>query len=378
MNDSSPVRTLVWFWGTGGAGVRFAARVAESIAETHGPENVGLAVHADNAWIGRSRERGHPVMTVAGASGHRAAARIALQAASRWFELRRQVLAFQPDVVVVPMTFALAWPHCLAFAGRVPLVYVAHDDRPHLGDYRPGFQTRLQSLMLARADQAVTVSQYVAGQIERSGRLRGKPACAVVPLSAHDVARRREPRRASSDGVSLLFLGRLISYKGLALLAEALGALRDRPGWRLTIAGDGPEAASVRTLFGSFRQVDLSRLRPLAEAEVDELIETHDVLVCPYLEASQSGVVTEALYKGVPSLVTPVGALPEQIGFGQAGWVAPSVSGEGLREAIRTLLDDPGAIERASAGALAMVAPPRGDAWARLVEGVARSRAVRP
>ncbi len=295
------MRTLVWFWGTGGAGIRFAARVAECIAEHHGSANVALALHSRNAWIERSRGRGHPVACVGGHSGHEAILSVALTAPSRWLALSRQIDQFKPDVVVIPMTFALAWPLCLIpRMANIPIIYVAHDDRPHIGDYYPTLQRRLQSALMHQASQTVALSHYVYEQILSSGQLLGKPHCKVIPLSAHDVAHQNKPKLAPRGDVSLLFLGRVLKYKGLLMLADALEAFRNRPGWRLTIAGVGPDTASIAARFRNFSQVDLSRLRVLDEAEVDALLEEHDVLICPYLEASQSGVISEALYHGMP------------------------------------------------------------------------------
>lgn len=366
-----PPRTLVWYWATGGAGVRYSQRVAHCIARTHGVKNVALSLHEENAWLDRSRADGHPVMTIGGASGFRAAARIALQAGERWFALQRQIDAFDPQLAVVPMNFALAWPYCLSFARRrVPFIYVVHDAAPHPGDYMRLWQTRMQRLLIRKAARVVALSDHVAGRIEASGVLRVGQSCDVIPLSAHDVARRSTPRQNSSGPLSFLFLGRLLPYKGLALLAQALAPLRDNRAWRLTIAGDGPEADHVRALYAGFPQVEL-KLALLGEEEVDRLIGDHDVLICPYTEASQSGVISEALYQGMPCLVTPVGGLPEQIGFGVAGWVAQAASREALTGSLHALLADPAAITRMSAGALRMVEVASATrAWGSLVETV--------
>jgi len=307
-----------------------------------------------------------------GASGFRAAARIALQAGERWLALRRQIQAFRPQVAVIPMNFALAWPYCQAFARRrIPYIYVVHDAAPHPGDYARLWQSRMQRLLIREAAGVVALSDHVAGQIDASGLARGR-GCTVIPLSAHDAASRATPRETPSGPLSLLFLGRLLPYKGLSLLAEALAPLRQHRGWRLTVAGEGPQAEEVRALFADMPQVDL-RLARLGEEEVDGLIRDHDVLVCPYLEASQSGVIAEALYQGMPSLVTPVGGLPEQIGFGRAGWVARAVSAAALTDALRELLEQPGALEPMSRGALDLVrVAGAGEAWASLIERVAR------
>ncbi len=233
------------------------------------------------------------------------------------------------------------------------------------------WQSRMQHRLIRASSGVVALSDHVAEQIEAAGLLREGRRCEVIPLSAHDVASRRTPRPSPAQPIALLFLGRLLPYKGLSLLAQALAPLRDHRGWRLTVAGDSPEADQVRALFADFPQVEI-RTGLLDESEVDGLIRDHDVLVCPYLEASQSGVVAEALYQGMPCLVTPVGGLPEQIGFGRAGWVAEAVSSEALAETLRGVLDAPAAIGRMSAGALDLVrVAGAATAWRHVIEGVA-------
>lgn len=384
MTDPVP-RTLVWYWATGGAGVRFSERVARCIAQAHGAANVALSLHQDNAWIERSRAGGHPVMTIGGASGHRNAAGIARQAGQRWLALRRQLEAFRPEVAVVPMNFALAWPLSLSLAWhRVPFVYVVHDAAPHPGDYMRLWQSGVQRRLVREAAALVALSNHVAGQLKASGLLRAGQPCEVIPLSAHDAAAPMRPREAGGGPLALLFLGRLLPYKGLALLAEALAPLRNDRTWRLTVAGHGPESAEVRALFAGFPQVAL-RLEVLREEDVDALIRDHDVMVCPYLEASQSGVIAEALYQGMPCLVTPVGGLPEQIGLDRGGVVAEAASPEALTQAVRGLLADPASISRLSAGALDLVRVAcAGPAWGGLIETIAgrhhrpRSRSLSP
>jgi glycosyltransferase involved in cell wall biosynthesis len=85
--------------------------------------------------------------------------------------------------------------------------------------------------------------------------------------------------------------------------------------------------------------VDLTRLRHFEETEIDALIDSHDIMICPYRDASQSGSVAEALYAAMPCLVTPSGGLPEQIGHGAAGWIAAAATPDAIASAIADCLD---------------------------------------
>lgn len=329
---------MVWYWGTGGAGVRLADRIAEALAVHLGTRAVMMSCHADNAWLERGVSRGHPVATISGAKGYANRFLLALAFVPRLVIFWRQLRAHRPDAVVIPMNFALAWPLAhLPHRMGIPVIYVIHDAEPHVGDFAPHLQRWTQERLLGLASAGVAASNYTASRLHA---LFAKcPPVTVLPLSSLVKARRVLPRQRPGRPLRILFLGRLIAYKGLDILASALQPLAFRDDWTLTVAGDGPERHKVERLFSPFPQADLSRLRLLLEDEIEELVATHDVVICPYIEASQSGAVPEAQADGLPCIVTPVGALAEQIGGSSAGWLAEAATPEALRHAILQALE---------------------------------------
>ncbi len=105
------------------------------------------------------------------------------------------------------------------------------------------------------------------------------------------------------------------------------------PGVQCRIEGEIPFAV-LKVLL---QEVEFSGW--LSHAETQELLRSHDVMIAPYREASQSGVVAEALAWGLPVVATPVGALAEQIGDGRAGWLSDPGS---FGATLISMLDDPG------------------------------------
>jgi glycosyltransferase involved in cell wall biosynthesis len=365
-----PPRTLVWFWGTGGAGVRFSHRVAAEIAARHGAENVALSLHEDSAWKEQISHVAADVSLIRGTSGRKSVFSMIFSILPRYLALRRQIRRFRPDVIVLTMNFAQAWPIGAAPLGA-KLVYVMHDAFPHPGDYAPQMQQLTQSRLIKAADQLVTLSTYVGenarGFLPRMHRER----LTVIPLAEHVERRTSQARRLGDGPVRLLFLGRLLQYKGLDILAAAVGLIADRDDWRLTIAGNGPKRDFVIEAFGRYKQVDLSRLTWLLEEEIDDLIDTHDIVVCPYSEASQSGVIAEAAGRGVPAIATPVGGLAEQTAYGRAGWVTPAATPQALAATITSILDARMMYEAKSAATLELAAEQPGKTgWGELVASV--------
>ncbi len=112
----------------------------------------------------------------------------------------------------------------------------------------------------------------------------------------------------------LLFFGRLLAYKGLDLLSEALALLGDPmgdPAPEVRVVGSGPESEALAALRTQ-KSVTVEN-RWVAEEEIGGVIAWADALVLPYREASQSGAGAVAIAAGRWVVATNVGGLREQL-----------------------------------------------------------------
>lgn len=251
-------------------------------------------------------------------------------------------------VVLMSHVWTPLFGRMLKKAGIRTLVIV-HDPRRHPGDYTAILHSWLMR-DLRSADLAVTLSQDVARRLEKEWRWPAEKT-AIVP---HPVMAYGGRRTRRADGpLRVLFFGRIMTYKGLGLLVEAAEILRQR---------------GVPIELGVYGEGDLGALRPrlealgativnrwLAHGEVGAAIAEWDVLALPYIEASQSGVVAAGRGSGLPSIVTPVGGLTEQVRHEVDGLVAARVDAEAVADAIARLVHDPGLFDRLAANASALV-----------------------
>jgi glycosyltransferase involved in cell wall biosynthesis len=107
----------------------------------------------------------------------------------------------------------------------------------------------------------------------------------------------------------LLFVGRLLEWKGVALALRALAAARDRGiDATFTIVGDGAARARLEHLtieLGLSPVVQWMKWVPHGELEV--VYAAHDALLFPSLRDSGGMVVLEAMAHGLPVLCTDLG-----------------------------------------------------------------------
>jgi glycosyltransferase involved in cell wall biosynthesis len=307
----SAPRILVWFWSGGGGGSQYAVRLARRLGVRFGAENVALSLRADDPTQAMAQDlrvfaadvmsdRKRPISTL-------------LSLARSSAILRDHVAQARADVVLIAMNFAVAAP--LSRTLRKPFVYFAHDPIPHPGDYATRAQIWTQRDLIARAKAVVALSQYGLQALASQGVDESK--LQLAPLGAVFEPAAAPPQQQSP--ARLLLLGRMLAYKGLDVLLDALPAVADRPDWRLTIAGAGNSLDAARARL-THPQISL---RPgwLSDGDIDALFASHDVLLAPYVSATQSGVVAEAMARGMPVIATRVGALAEQIGDGEGGWL---------------------------------------------------------
>ena len=303
-----PLRVLVWQWGRRGAGPRFAAALAAGLREAPQTE-ILLSLSRDAEILAGpdAPDCALPVPTYASLAGAlRRVATAPLLAASLLGRLRRR----RPDVAIC----AMAGPIDLLMAGvlallRIPFALIVHEAVAHPGD-RWQVQYRLQRLLARRAAVLVALSRHVGGQLAREQH----PAVRRVVLAEHPPfalgAHGRAPR-AGGGPLRLLLFGRLLPYKGLDLLADALERLGAAAALRVRVVGRGPETPLLDRLR-RLPNVTVEN-RWVAERDLRDLFAWSDAVVLAHREASQSGVAAAALGAGRWVVATRVGGLPEQL-----------------------------------------------------------------
>lgn len=224
---------------------------------------------------------------------------------------------------------------------------IVHDAVPHPGD-RTARVTRWLLREARQADTAVTLSNAVATALVRQN-LAEKERVHVLfhpDLNYASALCMRVPR---GDGpLRLLFLGRIMAYKGLDLLAGAVAHLKAAGiPVRLGVAGSGTIPPALQA---QLRALDAEVInRWIADEEISPLLARYDAVACSHREASQSGVASTAFGHGLPVVAMPVGGIVEQVIDGETGILAQGVSAQELADAIARLATSPGLTEEMSA-----------------------------
>jgi glycosyltransferase involved in cell wall biosynthesis len=239
--------------------------------------------------------------------------------------LRKAVAAWEPEIVHVQDNHD---PRLALLTGAAPHVLTIHDPTPHLGTHGvQGLRHLFREMWLRRADLVIVHGDELRRRF----------------IAAHDKQRRVEIVPHGADPFpaplpvppepNVVLFGRLEVYKGVGVLLDAMARVwRHRPEVKLTIVGTGPEARLVPNdsriaFFNGY----------LPESGVDDLFVRASLAVLPYLEASQSGAGVESLRRGVPTIVTNTGSLPELVHDERL--ITEPGDAEGLARSIAAALD---------------------------------------
>ena len=252
--------------------------------------------------------------------------------------LLRRIREFRPDVVHLQQGH-LWFNFALPFLGATPLVITAHDPRRHLGD-RGGQKTPqwVHDFGFRRARQLIVHgAPLVSVLVEELGIPRER----IHVIPHHVLGDDTACPHVAEEPNTVLFFGRIWPYKGLDVLIRAEPAITARvPDARFVIAGTGEELARYRRMMAHperFTVID----RYVSDEERAALFRQASLVVLPYLEATQSGVIPVAYTYAKPVVATTVGGLPDLVEHGRTGLLVPPRDEQALADAIVALLQDP-------------------------------------
>ena len=274
-------------------------------------------------------------------------------------QMVKTIQRFDPDVIHV---HDMADYRYLATVARVrsryPIVMSVHNAEPHVGkkDNRMEF---LRPWLRRMPDLVIVHGEHIKRRLLSVTNIFAEDRLYVIPVGSYMYHRKWLTGQAD-DGKTVLFFGGITRYKGLEYLIRATPLVSKHvPDARFLIAGSGADWPRCKAMIQNPESFILREGR-LTNPEVTEIFEQSSVVVLPYIEASQSGVMAVAYALGKPVIVTNVGSLPEVVAEGETGLIVPPADVDALAKAIIRILADTElcramgdkAYERASVGDL--------------------------
>jgi glycosyltransferase involved in cell wall biosynthesis len=302
------MNVLVWHWGRRGAGPLYAAALAQGLERLSGVDaSLSLSSQAEIMHGADPPRCDFPVATYKGRLG--AIWRL-LMVPFDVGSVAERLRPWKLDLAICAMPAALDLLMAAALRRLgVPYIVVMHDADVHPGDGMP-LQMPLQRRLARGADGLVALSTHVADRLRQQGLVGGKHLV-MSSLPPLVFGPKPLPPLAHGSAFRLLSFGRLLPYKGLDLLAEALKMLGPRSDLEVRVVGIGPESAALADLRALPGVTVENRWVP--EAELAGLMAWADALVLSHRESSQSGVAAAAIAAGRWLVATRVGGMIEQL-----------------------------------------------------------------
>ena len=267
----------------------------------------------------------------------------------RSLQAARFIRALRPDVLHLD-NLSLRLAPLLWSLRHIPMVLTLHDPEPHSGE--DNWRVRLgRRLTFPRVERFLLLNRAGATGVSRRFGIAPE-RLDTGHLGVHGLVKEWLSEPPAEEPRTVLFFGRLSQYKGLdvfyraaALVAAQLDGVRfvvagrSFPGYVPPPPPELPRGGRIEVLH-----------RYIHNRETAELFARATLVACPYLDATQSGVVLTAFAFGKAVVATRVGGLPEYVQDGVNGLLVDPGDAEALAAAILRLLQDQALRERLRAG----------------------------
>lgn len=260
-----------------------------------------------------------------------------------WIKVAGRIKKQKPELIILqwwhPYFAPCFWSICKLLR-REKILFVCHNVFPH---ERFPLDRLLTKWTLGCGRYFITQSKMDARDLlsvkhDAVYRVTPHPTYGMFCRQGMSMQKAREQLQIDQGQRVLLFFGFVRKYKGLQYLLEAMKLLKEKDfKVQLWVVGDfGEDKDEYVEQIRRFEIEDQVQMVEgyVPDDEVEKYFAASDLVVLPYLSATQSGIVQIAFGFEKPVLVTEVGGLPDVVTNGKTGYVVEPRSAEMIAEAI--------------------------------------------
>lgn len=240
-----------------------------------------------------------------------------------WIRVGKAIKKAAPDLLICcywMSFFAPAYGLISRMAkknGKTKCVALVHNMIPH----EPNILDKLFAPYFIKSqDGFVALSESVVKDIDLLDKANKPKTFSPHPIYDHYGERMTKKEACAALGLDdkngyMLFFGLVRAYKGLDVLLDAFGLIKDQlPTLQLIIAGEfyeDEEKYRAQIAANGLKERVLLRNEFIPDGDLRKYFGAADLIVQPYKTATQSGVTQVAFHFEKPMLVTNVGGLGE-------------------------------------------------------------------
>lgn len=285
-----------------------------------------------------------------------------------WYSLRgffwgiRKLNKYSPDLVIIHgYFFPLSWSAIFwcTFKG---IPYSLRSDSNVFIDSSSGIKALIKLVLLKKLTKRANSILYIGSANKAYWQKYGAKDSQLIEAryAVDDQIFFPVNTLKTVQRIVFLFAGRLLPRKNIILLLEAFNQMQTR--WEemeLIIAGTGPQESQVRSFLGQNPDIPVRFLGRVSPADMPQLYQKCDVLVCPYEREPWGLTINEAMSCGLAVIAATngtCGAAVDLVMSGKNGVGLSSLSSKKLKEAMQYLAADREKLEMMKKGSLEIIA----------------------
>jgi len=264
-----------------------------------------------------------------------------------WRQVARSVANLAPRAVICQW-----WHPFFAFAyfavtrylvqRKIPVVMICHNVVPHES-------TKLDHLLLRLAYH--NIACFITQSTEERQQLQRFRPDADITVNVHPAFQQfpepppglTPPVQLPERELTLLFFGLIREYKGVKYLLYAIPEIQEGISVHVIIAGEfyqevGEYKALIRSLNIESAVTIMNRYIP--DEEVGWYFRQANLVVLPYVSATQSGVIPLAYQFRKPVIATTVGGLPDVVFPGKTGYLVAPGDAHAIAQGVKQFNQD--------------------------------------
>ena len=254
-----------------------------------------------------------------------------------------KIIKFNPNIVHTMCILGLV--ESMLYIFKQKMLLTVHDPFMHSGEYQKSSENKrrfafkmIKNFILLNKSQKKDFIDYYKLQ-NKSIFISQIGICDCLNYLAKD------NKESSTDYI--LQFGHVSPYKGIDVLCEAMELVHKKnPKIKCIIAGNGPYYFD-KSIYENKGYITFIN-RYITTKELATLINNARFTICPYRDATQSGVVFSSFALGKPVIATNVGSLGETVKDGITGVLVETCDSKCIAKAILDLYDSESTIDSMS------------------------------